>query len=58
MNVLYMLMQEFHSLNIEQKQMVDDITYRIVDLEKALTSLQSQLPVNILTQVINQSIAR
>ena len=40
MHVLNALVQELQSLNVEEKQAVDDITDRIVDIDKVLALLQ------------------
>ena len=39
-NICMSLTEELQSLNVEQKQRVDDITDKIIDLEKAMTSIQ------------------
>ena len=41
MHVSELLMQELQSLEVEQKQTLDNNTDRIVELEKPLNSLQN-----------------
>ena len=54
MHVLVTLTQELKSLNVEQILTVTDITLRIVDLDKALVSLQITVD-NKHTNIVDKS---